>query len=136
MAVRKGGHLALVGSQYTEYDYKASEEIIEFGAGVMRGTNTETQCKHMVTGGDFLGVAKAYQRNSADKLEYTVNNTVEIISKGKIWVQVSTTVTAGDTAACGIKGKFAKSGTATYDDINGVFETSAAINEYAILNLK
>ncbi|MGL5713151.1 MAG: structural cement protein Gp24 [Paraclostridium sp.] len=136
MKVRKSGRLAYVGSQYMEYDYKASEEVIPFGAGVMRGTNKETQCKTMVAGGAFLGVAKAYQKNTFDEPEYAEKISIEIITRGKVWVEVSTNVIAGDKASCGNGGRFAKSGTANFDDINGEFETSATNGEYAILILK
>lgn len=134
--VKKGGNLAYVGNEHTEYKYSYSEVEVPFGAGVMRGTNKETQCKLMTTGGKFLGVAKAYQKNVYDTESYPVQTSVEIITRGKVWVQVTTAVVAGDVAACGAGGKFAVSGTSTYDDINGVFETSSEANGYAILNLK
>lgn len=134
--VNKAGVLAYVGSQYTEYDYKYSEEEIAFGAGVMRGTNKETQCKLMTTGGQFLGIAKAYQKNVYDKEQYDNQTTVEIITKGKVWVKVEEAVVAGDKAACGDSGKFKKTSGSSYDEINGVFETSADSGKYAILNLK
>lgn len=136
--VNKAGVLAYVGSQHTEYTYMWSEEPtgIPFGAGVMRGTNKETQCKLMTTGGQFLGIAKAYQRNVYDKEQYDNQTTVEIITKGKVWVKVEEPVVAGDKAACGDSGKFKKTSGSGYDEINGVFETSADSGKYVILNLK
>lgn len=136
MDVRKEGTLAFVGNEHTEYTYKYSEEEIAFGASVMRGTDVDNQCKNMVTGGKFLGIAKAFQKNTKDTLTYPAKFSVEIITRGKVWVKVSSAVKAGDVAAVGENGKIAKTGTSTYDDINGVFETSAENGEYAILNLK
>lgn len=134
--INKAGMFAMGLSTYDEYKYSYNEEVIPFGAGVMRGTDPVNQCKLMLTGGKFLGVAAFRNVALGDNYEYPVQNTVEIIQHGKVWVKVAAAVTAGDVAACGLSGKFAKTGTASYDNINGVFETSASANEYAILNLK
>ncbi|MGL4449927.1 MAG: structural cement protein Gp24 [Sarcina sp.] len=136
MNVRLAGHIAKVGFQNEEYKYPCSEEIIPFGAGIMRGTDKENQCKLMTTGGQFLGVALFEQKNVYDKHEYAAKKSIKTLTHGNVWVQVTTAVVAGDVAACGAGGKFAVSGTSTYDDINGVFETSAEANGYAILKLK
>lgn len=136
MDVRLAGHIAKVGYQNEEYKYPYSEEVIPFGAGIMRGTDKETQCKLMVTGGQFLGVAIFEQKNVYDEPQYVAKKSVKTLTHGNVWVQVNGNVTAGDAAACGNGGKFAKSGTGTYDDIPGVFETSATNGNYAILKLK
>ena len=102
----------------------------------MRGTDGSSQCKLMETGGKFLGIVAARNTNIQDKKEYPVKSTIEIIKKGYVWVKVADAVVAGDKAACGEKGKWKKSGTESYDDVNGVFETSANADEYAILHLK
>ena len=90
----------------------------------------------MTTGGSFLGVAGYRGVNVTDAREYPIKSTVEVITKGHVWVKAASTVAAGDKAACGENGKFAKTGTLNYDDIDGVFETSANSGEYAILWLK
>lgn len=136
MEVRKDGMLAKTLSTYDQFGYFYNEEVIPFGAGVMRGTDPENQCKLMVTGGSFLGVAAYRGVNVTDKREYPVISTVEVITKGHVWVKVKESVTAGDKAACGVGGTWGKSGTASYDDVNGEYETSANANEYAILWLK
>lgn len=136
MDVRKEGILAKTLSTYDQFGYFYNEEVIPFGAGVMRGTDKETQCKLMTTGGLFLGVAAYRGVNVTAAREYPIKSTVEVITKGHVWVKAASTVVAGDKAACGENGKFAKTGTSNYDDIDGVFETSANANEYAILWLK
>ena len=136
MAIRKEGQFAKALSTYNEFGYAYSEEVIPFGAGVMRGTDGSSQCKLMETGGKFLGIVAARNTNIQDKKEYPVKSTIEIIKKGYVWVKVADAVVAGDKAACGEKGKWKKSGTESYDDVNGVFETSANADEYAILHLK
>lgn len=136
MEVRKDGMLAKTLSTYDQFGYFYNEEVIPFGAGVMRGTDKETQCKLMTTGGLFLGVAAYRGVNVTAAREYPIKSTVEVITKGHVWVKAASTVVAGDKAACGENGKFAKTGTSNYDDIDGVFETSANANEYAILWLK
>jgi len=136
MEVRKDGMLAKTLSTYDQFGYFYNEEVIPFGAGVMRGTDKETQCKLMVTGGSFLGIAAYRGVNVTDAREYPIKSTVEVITKGHVWVKAASTVVAGDKAACGENGKFAKTGTSNYDDIDGVFETSANSGEYAILWLK
>ncbi|MGL5686026.1 MAG: structural cement protein Gp24 [Vagococcus fluvialis] len=134
--IRKAGMLAYGLSTWNKYDYKYSEEAIVFGAGVMRGTDKENQCKNMLTAGQFLGVAAFKNVEISAARQYEAQETVEVITSGKVWVQVAAAVTAGDRAACGLTGKFAKTGTSSYDDIDGVFETSAQANGYAVLNLK
>lgn len=136
MTIRKEGQFVKALSTYNEFGYFYSEEVIPFGAGVMRGTAPEDQCKLMTTGGKFIGIAGARNTNIQDNKEYPAKNTVEVIKKGYVWVKVAGVVVAGDKAACGEKGKWNKSGTLNYDDVNGVFETSANANEYAILHLK
>ena len=136
MDVRKEGILAKTLSTYDQFGYFYNEETIPFGSGVMRGTDPENQCKLMVTGGSFLGVAAYRGVNVTDKREYPVISTVEVITKGHVWVKVKESVTAGDKAACGVGGTWGKSGTASYDDVNGEYETSEKPNEYAILWLK
>lgn len=136
MEVRKDGMLAKTLSTYDQFGYFYNEEVIPFGAGVMRGTDKETQCKLMTTGGLFLGVAAYRGVNVTAAREYPIKSTVEVITKGHVWVKAASTVVAGDKAACGENGKFAKTGTTNYDDIDGVFETSANSGEYAILWLK
>lgn len=136
MNVRKDGMLAKILSTYDQFGYFYNEEVIPFGAGVMRGTDKETQCKLMTTGGSFLGVAAYRGVNVTAAREYPIKSTVEVITKGHVWVKAASTVVAGDKAACGENGKFAKTGTSNYDDIDGVFETSANSGEYAILWLK
>lgn len=136
--VAKLGMKARTLSTFDEYGYFYSEETIGFGNGVMRGTDKEKQCKNMVTGGQFLGVAADRATEFAGAKEYPASNTVEVIRKGYVWVKVDgSAVVAGDKAACGASGKFAKAGTATYDEVVGAtFETSAAKNGLAILRLK
>lgn len=136
MAIRKQGQFAKALSTYNEFGYFYNEEIIPFGAGVMRGTDPASQCKLMTTGGKFIGIAGARNTNIQDKKEYPIKSTVEVIKKGYVWVIVEGAVVAGDKAACGASGKWNKSGTETYDDVNGIFETSANKGEYAILHLK
>lgn len=136
MEVRLAGHIAKVGATHKEFDYKETEEIVPYGAGVMRGTNKESQCKLMTTGGKFLGVALFKQRNSNDPQEWENGGIIEILTRGYVYVKVATPVVAGDIAACGNGGKFAVTGTASYDEINGEFETSAEKDGYAVLRLR
>lgn len=136
MNVRLAGHIAKVGFQNEEYKYPCSEEIIPFGAGIMRGTDKENQCKLMTTGGQFLGVALFEQKNVYDKHEYAAKKSIKTLTHGNVWVQVEEAVTAGDKAYCGAGGKFKKTNGSGYDEINGIFETSAEANQYAILKLK
>lgn len=133
--IAKAGAIAKVGV-LTEYEHMYSEEVIPFGAGVMRGTDPDTQCKLMTTGGKFVGVAVEMGVELGAKREYPNPATVNIITTGQVYVQVTAAVQAGDVAACGEGGKWAKTGTGSRDDVNGVFMTSAEPNGYAILKLK
>lgn len=136
MNVRKAGQISRLGAVHNENTYPYSEEAIPFGAGVMRGTNKETQCKLMQDNGVFIGVTIFRQRNSYDDQQWGDKSTVDVLTRGYIHVEVSEPVVAGDKAACGVGGKFAKSGTASYTDIEGIFETSAEANGYAELRLR
>lgn len=136
MEIRKEGKMARILSTYDEYGYFYSEVEVPFGAGVMRGTDPVDQCKLMTTGGKFIGVAAAKNLNINEDKKYATKSTVEVIKKGYVWVKVASAVVAGDKAACGANGKWAKTGTDSYDDVNGVFETSAEENGYAILHLR
>lgn len=136
MKTRMAGHIAAVGHTNNEYKYLWSEEKIPFGAGIMRGTNPETQCKLMTTGGSFIGVALFYQKNNNDAQDYGAKTTVETLQRGQVWVEVTTDILAGDKVGCGNNGKFAKAGTAGYDNIEAIFETSATAGNYAILKLR
>lgn len=132
----KAGQIAEAISTHEEYKYAYSEEIIPFGSGVMRGTDPVDQCKLMVTGGKFIGLALHRNVNLTDDLQYPEKSTVELLQHGIVWVRVNEAVVAGDKAACGEGGKWGKSGTANYDDVNGIYETSAAKDGYAKLRLK
>lgn len=134
--IAKAGEIAKAVGVLTEFENMYSEEVIPFGAGVMRGTDPETQCKLMMTGGKFVGVAVARSVELDEEKSYPNPSTVTIVTTGQVWVQVKEAVTAGDIAACGTSGKWAKTGTSSHDDVNGVFMTSAEANGYAILKLK
>ena len=140
--VNKAGVLAYVGSQHTEYAYMWAEEPegIPFGAALMRGTDKEKQCKLFKGSTEkFVGIAKAYQKNVYDKEQYGNQTTVEIITKGKVWVKVSENVEAGDPVFVGgnTAGIFRKSDEGSQSlQINAVYETKATSGQYAIVNLK
>ena len=134
--IAKAGEIARAVGVLTEFENMYSEEVIPFGAGVMRGTDPDTQCKLMTTGGKFVGVAVARGVELGEKREYPNPATITIVTTGQVYVQVTAAVQAGDVAACGEGGKWAKTGTGSRDDVNGVFMTSAESNGYAILKLK
>lgn len=134
--MKKGGMIAAAVSTHNEYGYFYNEEVVPFGAGVMRGTDSQDQCKLMLTTGKFVGVALYRNVNLGEKREYPLNSTVEVLKKGQVWVKVAEAVLAGDVAGCGLSGKFGKNGTTGYDEINGIYQTSANKDEYAILELK
>lgn len=136
MKVRMAGHISRVGYTHNEFAYSYTEEVVPFGAALMRGTNKETQCKLFNAGGKFLGVVLAKQLNSADKQEFKEKSSIEILTRGYVFVQVATPVVAGDKAAVGVNGTFSISGTASYDDVDGEFLTSSEANGYAELKLK
>lgn len=142
--IAKAGEIAKVGV-LTEYEHMYSEEVIPFGAGVMRGTDPETQCKLMTKDGKFVGVAVERGVELGAKREYPSLSTINILTKGQVYVTVAEAVTAGDKAACGNGGKFTKfqpqvemvkESPSEYVEIDGEFMTSAQPNGYAILKLK
>lgn len=134
--IAKAGEIAKVVGVLNEFENMYAEEKIPFGAGVMRGTDPESQCKLMATGGKFVGVAIARGVELGEEKSYPNPSTVTILTTGQVWVQVKDAVTAGDVAACGDGGKWAKTSTESHDDVAGVFMTSAQANGYAILKLR
>lgn len=140
--VNKAGVLAYVGSQHAEYAYMWAEEPtgIPFGAALMRGTDKEKQCKLFKGPSEkFVGIAHACQKNVYDKEQYDNKTTVEIITKGKVWVKVAENVNAGDDVYVGgnTAGVFRKTDEGSQSlKINAVYETSANTGQYAIVNLK
>ena len=136
MAIRKDGMLARALSTYDQFDYKYSEEAIPFGDAVMRGTNKENQCKKYTAGGAFLGIAAFRNVNMEDKREYPAQATVEVITKGYVWVKVGETVTAGDKAGYKVADRtWGKEAGGSYEATGAIFETSANSGEYAIIKL-
>lgn len=136
MAIRKDGMLAKALSTYNQFDYKYSEEVIPFGAAVMRGTDKENQCKKYAAEGAFLGIAAYRNVNMEDKREYPAQATVEVITKGYVWVKVAESVVAGDKAGYkSADNTWGKEVGGSYEATGAIFETSANSGEYAIIKL-
>jgi len=112
--------------------YVAEEDTIEFGAPVMRGTDSSKQVKNLDNKDKFLGIAV---RNDARyEGHYPANTMVSVMTFGRVVVTTTTAVVAGDIAYAHATGKINK--TATDGTAIGVFASNASANGLVILEIK
>ncbi len=120
---------------------KSAEEAVAFGLAVTHGTDAEKQCEVVDNAADtFLGVALKQQTvvvaNGATP-GYAVNDAVSILEQGKVWVEVTSDVTAGAAAYVDVSnGKFTDVSTSNLAVPGGKFETSAVSGELAALTIQ
>lgn len=123
--------LAQIDSYVSELDL-LNDENIEFGAPVMRGTDSSKQVKNLDNKDKFLGIAV---RNDARyEGHYPANTMVSVMTFGRVVVTTTTAVVAGDVAYVHATGKINK--TATDGTAIGVFASNTSANELAILEIK
>lgn len=129
----------------TKYDIRpdvvssrAAEAAIAFGLAVTYGTDPETQCAVIDNAADvFLGVALKEQTITVDAGAtpgYEATDTVAVLEKGAVYVEVTSDVTAGAAAYVDVSnGKFTDVSTDNLAVPNGRFETSAVSGDLAVL---
>lgn len=127
-----------------QVDSFAAEGAVLFGRGVIAGTDPNKQVKVADAAGLFRGVACfTHTREQLDGVaQYLDKDTVNVFKSGRIYVETTEAVVAGDVAkvviAAGVdQGKFAK--TAVIGDTAGPvgrFVHSAAVGELAVLEVE
>lgn len=120
---------------------RAAEVAVAFGLAVTYGTDPEKQCKLVTADTDvFLGVALKTHTIvvAADATpSYAVNDTVSVLEKGAVWVEVTSDVTAGTAAYVDIaNAKFTDVALNNLAVPGGSFETSALSGGLAVLKIK
>lgn len=88
-------------ARYDEVISRQAEGAIDFGHGVVRGTDAERQCKEPSTTGDvFLGIAlHRHKQPSSGVARYEDTETVDVLRKGQVWAKIKdVAITAGDEA--------------------------------------
>lgn len=103
-------------------DSFAAEGVIPYGVAVVRGTDPVNQAKVVTAADDldnFVGISHSTHmqiQNESGEVQYLDKDTVNVLSFGRVWVNVTEAVTAGTEAqvvATGADaGKFATTGTA------------------------
>jgi hypothetical protein len=142
-----------VNAMYDYVESKAAEGAIPFGRAVVAGTDAEKQVA--VASADtetFRGVAlfthsipqdmdqsATMGEELTDGAEYRDKDTVSVLRKGQVWVEVTADVTADEDAYVdvltdGEEGKFTNVDTDNLS-ANGVFRTSADEGELAVLEI-
>ena len=121
-----------------DVDSFAAEGDVEFGLGVFRGTDPETQAK--VAGSDFLGVAVRDHAVSEGYLgKYGDKRVMGVIRRGPVWVELETTGAIGDALTVDItSGRIGTNAVAgNYIAINAILETPAtAVDQLVLINLQ
>lgn len=88
-------------ARYDEVISRQAEGAIDFGRGVVRGTDGEKQCKIPASTSDvFLGLAlHRHVQPSGGVARYEDKTTVDVMRKGQAWVKIANVaVSAGDEA--------------------------------------
>jgi len=124
-------------------DSFAAEAVVHFGAGVIAGTDPDNQVKTAVAAGKFRGVALRDHTRLTNRTtgiaEYAAKDTVSVLRKGRVWVEVTEAVVAEDAAYCDVSstdvGKFCKTSSGGNLATGGKFLYSAGAGELAVLEL-
>ena len=141
------------GLDFDHVESFAAEGAVPFGHGLIFGTDPEKQVAVPTDAlGDFAGVSVFTHRQeqgfdqsvslgnqSSTGAEYRDTDTVNTLRRGRVWVEVTAEVAAGDDAYVdvtseGEEGKFTNAGT---DNLatSGIFRTGADVGELAILEI-
>ncbi len=103
--MREGVPGQIYDSAFTDVISKSAEGTIQFGHGVIPGTDPETQCQDPIAATpivDFLGVAARDNKEqqfvpNLGVNEYDDEDTVGILQSGRIWAAIGETVDIADT---------------------------------------
>lgn len=84
---------------FSRVDSYAAENTVYPGRAVINGTKVGEQVKTPLTTGDFVGVAmlQAKEKDSSGEIKYNAGETVPVLNKGRIWVEVSAPVAVGSS---------------------------------------
>jgi hypothetical protein len=111
---------------------KSATEDIEFGLAVVQGSKDNEASLIVDVDSEFLGVAKREQ-NVSGMAEAT--SSVNILTKGTIWVEVTEDVSINDVAYAHTgTGNFCKTAAGNLP-AGGVFRTTTSTGQLAILEL-
>lgn len=141
------------GLDFDHVESFAAEGAVFFGAGVVAGTDPEKQVE--VAGSDtdsFVGISVFTHRQeqgfdqsasggaqSSTGAEYRDGDAVNVLRRGRVYVEVTAEVEAGDAAfvdveTSGEEGKFTDVSTNNLAT-GGVFRTGADVGELAIVEI-
>jgi hypothetical protein len=117
----------------SQIDSYGAEADIKFGAAVKRGTKKDRQCLPLDDADDFLGIALRDDLQRTNLLKSA--SMISVMTKGRVVVQTSEAVVAGDKAYVHAGGVINKS---KEDGLEiGVFMSSQAEdNKLVILEVK
>lgn len=122
----------------------AAEGAIPFGVGVTYGTDKDNQCDIIDNAADlFLGVSlfthTAVNGYPTGDAQYADTDTVSVLRKGAVWVEVTESVVPGDVAYVEVggtdNGKFNKTSSGNVAVPNGKYLTSASAGALAVLEI-
>ncbi|MFT9498030.1 structural cement protein Gp24 [Anaerosolibacter sp.] len=139
--VAVAGHLADLSDK--RVDSYAAEGVIGLGIGVVFGTDKQNQVKVPTATTDlFAGVSmfQAKEQSLAGVIQYTDKDTVPVLNKGRIWVNVKGAVNAESDAVYLIctgadAGKFTATSTSNKQIANAKFKKSTAGDGITILQI-
>lgn len=121
----------------------AAEEVIPCGYPVKLGTNKETQVLKATTGASTIGVAifDHGREQVSGVSQYSVTETVGVLTAGQIWVETDDAVVAGATANLKTaNGKFTDEAVTTgieaFTQISVKFLTATSAAGLALVEIK
>ena len=142
-----------VGLDFDHVESYAAEGAVPFGVGVVLGTDPEKQVAvasadtesfagisvftHKQEQGIDQGASMGAQYSTG--AEYRDTDTVNVLRRGRVWVEVTAEVEAGDDAYVdvttdGEEGKFTDEATDNLET-GGVFRTGADVGELAVVEI-
>lgn len=132
-----GQDVAVIGmkadSTVDVIDSYAGEGAINVGKAVELGTDPAKQVKESVTAANVIGIAIFEQKADETPL-YPDGYAVPVMTFGDVWVEVSESVTAGDSVYLSTAGAF---GSSTGSAVSGMtYLTSAGAGELAIIRVR
>lgn len=122
----------------------AAEEIIPIGFPVKLGTNQEKQVLKATAGATAIGFSvhdHVREQTSAGAVQYSVTDTVSVLTEGRMWVKTDDAVVAGalanlKTASGTLTDAAVASGVEAFTQITVTFITSTSAAGLALVEIK
>lgn len=136
MAPAQAGQKA--GLDFDHVESRAAEGAVPFGSGVVFGTDPEKQVAVPAdAAGEFAGIALF--THAIPAVEYRDTDTVNVLRRGRVWVEATAEVAAGDAALVdvlteGEEGKFTNVAAGNIAT-GGVFRTAGDVGALVIVEI-